>query len=64
VATFTITTANQSPTNVYIQSAALNGKPLTSPFLRHSDIVAGGRLELVMGPNPDAKWAKAPVPLR
>jgi predicted alpha-1,2-mannosidase len=51
-AVFTIIANNQSPENVYVQSVNLNGKPLLTPFIRHSEIVAGGTLEFDMGPNP------------
>jgi hypothetical protein len=30
----------------------LNGAPLTSPILHHSDILAGGTLAFIMGPTP------------
>jgi len=55
-ATFTIIARNQSPKNVYVQSATLNGKRLSEPRIRQRDIVAGGTLEFVMGdrPNPAA----------
>jgi predicted alpha-1,2-mannosidase len=51
-AVFTIIANNQSPENVYVQSVNLNGKPLLTPFIRHSEIVAGGTLEFDMGPSP------------
>jgi predicted alpha-1,2-mannosidase len=55
-ATFTVVAKNQAPTNVYVQSASLNGKRLAEPRIRQKDIVAGGTLEFVMGdkPNPAA----------
>ena len=52
-ATFTIIAKNQSPENKYIQSATLNGKRLTEPRLHQKDIVGGGTLEFVMGPQPN-----------
>ncbi|WP_207513723.1 GH92 family glycosyl hydrolase [Longitalea luteola] len=54
--TFTISTVNNSSQNVYIQSATLNGKPYNNCFIDHSDLVKGGVLELVMGPNPGRLW--------
>ncbi|SFR98721.1 alpha-1,2-mannosidase, putative [Granulicella pectinivorans] len=45
-----------SSTNLYIQSATLNGKPLDKPVLRYDDIMQGATLDLVMGPKPSA-WA-------
>ena len=55
-ATFVISTKNNSPENVYIQSATLNGQPLNRCWLSYQEIVAGGTLELVLGPQPNTKW--------
>jgi predicted alpha-1,2-mannosidase len=57
---FVIEAKNNSPKNVYIQSAALDGKPLNQPWIYHSDVVKGGTLVLVMGPEPNKKWGAAP----
>ena len=54
--TFTIETVNNSKENRYIQSATLNGKPLTKPWFYHRELVAGGKLTIVMGPEPNEKW--------
>jgi putative alpha-1,2-mannosidase len=51
---------NNSSQNIYVQSATLNGKPLNRAWLRHAEVVAGGTLELVMGPNPNESWGAAP----
>jgi predicted alpha-1,2-mannosidase len=58
--TFTIRTRNNSAENIYVQSATLNGKPLNRAWLRHAEVVAGGTLELVMGPTPNESWGSAP----
>jgi len=42
-----------------VQSAILNGKPLNRAWLRHTEVVAGGTLELVMGPKPNENWGSA-----
>ena len=47
--TFTIIAHHNSPENIYIQSALLNGKPYEKCWLDHSDIMAGGVLELTLG---------------
>jgi putative alpha-1,2-mannosidase len=62
--TFTVTAENNSAETVYIQSATLNGQPLTIPVIRWEDIMAGGSLKVVMGPSP-SRWAAdwKPVPL-
>jgi predicted alpha-1,2-mannosidase len=57
---FTIEARNNSPENVYVQRARLNGKPLERAWIYHSEIVAGGRLELEMGPRPNTEWASRP----
>jgi predicted alpha-1,2-mannosidase len=61
----TVVAENNSPKNIYIQSATLNGKPLTIPVIRYDDIMAGASLKLVMGPSP-SKWASdwTPAPLQ
>ena len=46
---FTIIAKNNSPENIYIKSATLNGKPLNRLWLDHSEIAAGGTLVLNMG---------------
>lgn len=56
---FKVKAQNNSPENVYIQSAKLNGLPLERCYLRHDEIVNGGTLEFVMGPEP-SDWGKSP----
>jgi predicted alpha-1,2-mannosidase len=55
---FVITTKNSSPENIYIQSAALNGKPLDKSWIYYRDIVNGGTLEYVLGKEPNKDWGK------
>ncbi|MBE0648352.1 MAG: GH92 family glycosyl hydrolase [Bacteroidales bacterium] len=57
---FTIEARNVSKTNIYIQSATLNGKPLNKPWFYHSDLVKGGSLILEMGPEPNYSWGSKP----
>ncbi|HKG06610.1 MAG TPA: GH92 family glycosyl hydrolase [Pedobacter sp.] len=42
--------------NKYIQSAKFNGKTIDTPWFTHDQLVAGGKLELEMGPLPNKKW--------
>jgi predicted alpha-1,2-mannosidase len=58
---FTIIADNNSETNLYIQSATLNDKPLTAPVLRYRDLLNGGTLHFVMGARPSA-WASSWTP--
>ncbi|MGH9344349.1 MAG: GH92 family glycosyl hydrolase [Terriglobia bacterium] len=57
---FIIETVNNSPENLYIQSATLNGQPLNKPWIYHSEAVKGATLVLIMGPQPNTKWGSAP----
>ncbi len=45
-----------SVVNKYIQSAKFNGQPLNTPFFTHDQLMAGGKLELEMGPKPNKSW--------
>jgi|GEM_PF-55740 len=56
--TFTIIAHHNSPENIYIQGALLNGKPYLKCGLDHADIMAGGVLELTMGKKA-AHWGVA-----
>ena len=54
--TFEIVAKGASEDNKYIQSATLNGEPLTRPFLSHDEVVKGGKLVFVMGNQPNKEW--------
>jgi len=58
--TFTIEAHNVSDKNRFIQSATLDGKPLTKPWFYHADLVDGGSLVLEMGPEPNVNWGSKP----
>jgi predicted alpha-1,2-mannosidase len=58
---FNIVARNNSPANMYIQSATLNGKPLDLSWIRHSEIMAGGELVLEMGPTANRQWAQQAI---
>jgi putative alpha-1,2-mannosidase len=59
--TFTIRANHVSDVNKYIQSAKLNGRPLTVPRFRQVDMIPGGSLVFEMGPTPNFSWgAKEP----
>ena len=59
---FRIKTVNNSDTNIYIQSATLNGTLLNNPYFDHKDIIRGGELTFIMGPEPVRKWGIAAPP--
>jgi predicted alpha-1,2-mannosidase len=58
--TFTVNVAGNSPENVYIQSAKLNGRPCDRCYIDYAEIVGGGALELVMGAVPNRQWGVRP----
>ena len=57
---FTIRANQVSPLNKYIQSATLNGKPLSRSWLTHEEITQGGILVFDMGPEPNRDWGSHP----
>ncbi len=58
--TFTLSADGVSRRNKYIQSAVLNGKPLSKPWFTQQEINQGGTLELQMGPRPNKHWGSSP----
>ncbi|MDN5285837.1 MAG: alpha,2-mannosidase [Mucilaginibacter sp.] len=55
---FTIIAKGNSPANIYIQSARLNGRPYHKCYLNYASIASGATLELVMGPKPNKAWGR------
>lgn len=53
--TFAVEAEGNSATNLYIQSATLDGKVLDVPVISWEDIQRGATLRFVMGPKP-SKW--------
>jgi predicted alpha-1,2-mannosidase len=53
---FTVVANKASVVNKYIQSAKLDGKVLNTPWFTHAQLMAGGKLELEMGPKPNKSW--------
>ncbi len=57
---FTVVANHVSARDKYIQSAQLNGRPLSKAWFRHSDLANGGTLVLEMGDKPNLQWGSAP----
>ncbi len=53
---FKISAKNNSNENIYIQSVSLNGKDHKYSYITHKQILEGGELEFVMGPNPNKSF--------
>lgn len=58
---FTITAPHASRRNKYVEKIVLNGKPLDHVWFRHSDLAAGGTLELTMGDTPNTQLGAQPA---
>lgn len=54
--TFSIIAHNNTSSNIYIQSALLNGRPYNRCYIDYYDIMKGDRLELTMGAKPNKNW--------
>ena len=54
--TFRIVAENTSATNIYIQSATLNGTNFNQTSITHQQILKGGELKLIMGSEPNKSW--------
>ncbi|MBN1413537.1 MAG: GH92 family glycosyl hydrolase [Bacteroidales bacterium] len=48
-----IETLNNAPDSPYIKQATINGKPLNSCFFRHSELLEGARIAILMSPFPN-----------
>lgn len=59
--TFIIEAPETTATNLYIQSATLNGRTLDRAWLKHEEIARGGRLVLRMGAQPST-WGRGERP--
>jgi predicted alpha-1,2-mannosidase len=51
--TFEVQTVNQSDKNVFVSKVLLNDKELLKPFLKHSDIMNGGKITFYMSSKPN-----------
>ncbi|UII32702.1 GH92 family glycosyl hydrolase [Fulvivirga ulvae] len=43
--------------NTYVQTVELNGQPLERSYIKHGELMGGGTLKFVMGPEINRKWA-------
>ena len=52
---FEVETVNQSDKNVFVSKVLLNGKELKKPFLKHEDVINGGKITFYMSAKPNKK---------
>ena len=55
---FKIIAEKNSEKNMYIQSVLLNGKKYSYSYITHDQIMGGGELRFIMGPNPNYDFGK------
>ncbi len=53
---FEVETINQSDKNVFVSKVILNGKQLDKPFLKHADVVNGGKITFYMSAKPNKSY--------
>jgi predicted alpha-1,2-mannosidase len=58
---FIIKSDNNSKTDIFIQSATLNGENLEKAYLTHEQLMNGGTLACKMGSQPSGDWGKEPA---
>jgi predicted alpha-1,2-mannosidase len=58
--TFTVRAPGASASNLYVQSATLDGRPHHRPWIAHADVARGATLELRLGPRPNRAWGARP----
>lgn len=58
--TLQILATNNAPENMYIQSVKWNNKPYTRSYITHAELAAGGKLEFIMGAEPNKEFGAAP----
>ncbi|WP_297091191.1 GH92 family glycosyl hydrolase [uncultured Draconibacterium sp.] len=51
--TFQVMAKELNKTNIYIQSATLNGQAYSKSYITHEELMKGGVLEFTMGPKPN-----------
>lgn len=54
--TFTVLAHRSSPSDIYIQSAKLNGKPFNRSWIGYEEVSNGGTIEFTMGAAPNKSW--------
>lgn len=59
---FRIVAKNTSRENKYVQEAKLNGETWNQFWFPASELLKGGELELIMGPEPNVQWGGTEYP--
>ena len=56
---FRVIALEMNEKNKYIKEIKLNGEVYLKSFIKHSDIMKGGVLEITMAPEPGKEWGRA-----
>ena len=57
--TLVIEAENNGPKNIYIQEVYFNGQPYEKSYITYDELIAGGTLKFVMGPEPNKNFGAA-----
>jgi predicted alpha-1,2-mannosidase len=57
---FVVESVNNGNGNIYVQSVELNGRNYTKTYIRHADILKGGKMKIMMGNKPNYNFGKLP----
>jgi len=58
---FEVSVRNYAPRNIYIEKVWLNGSDYDKNWIRHADIIKGGKLVFEMAGTPNKKWGVTEV---
>ncbi|HVX66286.1 MAG TPA: GH92 family glycosyl hydrolase [Bryobacteraceae bacterium] len=61
--TFTVEAQRSRPEDLYVQAVTLNGASIDRPWIKHSEILAGGVLRFQLGPEPNKNWGAGGMPV-
>lgn len=59
---FIIEAVGNNKSNVFVQSATINGEKLKQAWISHDQLVKGGTLQLKMSRKPNKKWGESEAP--
>lgn len=55
---FRVVALEMNEKNKYIKEVKWNGEKYTKSYIKHFDIMKGGLLEIIMGPEPGKEWGR------
>lgn len=56
---FVVNAKRRQPSDFYVQTVSLNGRPHSQSYLPHTAIMQGGELQFTLGASPNKAWGTA-----